>query len=298
MNVTQLRYLIAAVKYESFVLASKELYVTPQALSKSIKALEKELEVSFFDKRPDGKGIIVLPFARIFAQEAEGILVSFTSLEKLAKEHGCRENRSSVIRCAIAAWNERGSLFDEKRLVGLELDKGLRVEYAFWPSEICISSLKAGAVDVAIVLGGCFELGFVNKFLFDFSPRLIVSGLDVQDKSSIDFQDLVQYKISTPLDFYSGYELLVSKSRKQGISLSFVNTGHSLEDYAWFLSTEKKAAIFVLPSHDLLALLPGTKELVFRNEGMLVFSVVAVSRADKAGFLDELKDDLRKVRVI
>lgn len=55
MNLSQLEYFVATVQYGSFAQAGKALFVTPQAVSRAVNDLEKELEVKLLEK--DGKSV-------------------------------------------------------------------------------------------------------------------------------------------------------------------------------------------------------------------------------------------------
>lgn len=55
MNIVYLEYFVAAVRVNSFKQAAGKLFVTPQAVSKGIGSLEKELGITLFEK--DGRGV-------------------------------------------------------------------------------------------------------------------------------------------------------------------------------------------------------------------------------------------------
>lgn len=54
MHLGQLRYLLAVAKYKSFSKAADTLFISPQALGRSISSLEKELQVKLFERYATG----------------------------------------------------------------------------------------------------------------------------------------------------------------------------------------------------------------------------------------------------
>ena len=49
MNERQLKYFLEVYSKKSITMAAKELFITPQGLSKTINSLEKELQVQLFE---------------------------------------------------------------------------------------------------------------------------------------------------------------------------------------------------------------------------------------------------------
>ena len=87
MNVTQLKYLRAVISEGSFAKAAQALYVSPQAISKAIKALEEELRFPLFTR--EGRGIAPTDVAVRFSKQAEDAVRSFDDLAIYAS--GCQE---------------------------------------------------------------------------------------------------------------------------------------------------------------------------------------------------------------
>ncbi len=66
MNLLQLKYFQVVAKYESFIKASRELFVSQPALSQTIKKLEEDLGVSLFDRV--GKKVILNAYGKTYLE--------------------------------------------------------------------------------------------------------------------------------------------------------------------------------------------------------------------------------------
>ena len=62
MDIGQLEYLVEVAEQGSYAKAARRLYVTPQAISKSLGDLEKELNVRLLDKV--GRRVCLTEFAK------------------------------------------------------------------------------------------------------------------------------------------------------------------------------------------------------------------------------------------
>ena len=78
MEVKQLSYFVETCKYMSFSDAAKALFVTPQALSKSIRNLERELGGEVFTRT--GNSIALTDYGALLFQRAKGLLKSYDVL--------------------------------------------------------------------------------------------------------------------------------------------------------------------------------------------------------------------------
>ena len=78
-DVQQLRYFIEAARFKSMSQAARNLYVSPQGLSKSIRRLEESLGEDLFVRGTGG--IELTAFGAFFLQRAQAALLSFDSVQ-------------------------------------------------------------------------------------------------------------------------------------------------------------------------------------------------------------------------
>ena len=72
VNIGQLEHAVEVIRFSSFALAAEARHASPQALSKAVSNLERELGVKLFERT--GRSIEATPFAREFEKRARHIL--------------------------------------------------------------------------------------------------------------------------------------------------------------------------------------------------------------------------------
>jgi len=93
MNIQQLRYLIATADQGSMTAAAASLYVAQPALSRAMRALERELGVTVFDR--SSRGARLTPAGEVVVARARRVLRSLAALEQ-AREAGERESPFTI----------------------------------------------------------------------------------------------------------------------------------------------------------------------------------------------------------
>ncbi|MDY3918587.1 MAG: LysR family transcriptional regulator [Candidatus Limivivens sp.] len=86
MNLNQLIYASKINRLGSFSRAARALYISQSTLSKSIRALEEEMEHEIFIRTPDG--IVTTDFGRALLAEAEKIIQHMENIQNLAAHSG------------------------------------------------------------------------------------------------------------------------------------------------------------------------------------------------------------------
>src|SRR5438552_4527010 len=89
VNVRELRYFLAVAAELSFTHAAERLYVSQPALSKQIRALERQLRVDLFERGPGGvrltrAGSELVPYAERMVQSWESARRSLSKASNCA----------------------------------------------------------------------------------------------------------------------------------------------------------------------------------------------------------------------
>ena len=118
MNIVYLKYAVAVAKAGSLSKAAEELSVAQPNLSRAIKDLEKELDVTIFDRKP--KGIALTPDGERLISYGRKILKEIDDVEKEFREKGGAKTvfsasvpRASYVSYAFAQFTK--TLPKEKR---------------------------------------------------------------------------------------------------------------------------------------------------------------------------------------
>ena len=80
MNIQQLRYVVATAEHGSMTGAARSLYVAQPALSRAVRQLERELDVTIFSR--DGRGVALTADGEAFVAGARQALRSLDALRR------------------------------------------------------------------------------------------------------------------------------------------------------------------------------------------------------------------------
>ena len=99
MEFRQLQHFLVVAQELSFTRAAEKAYVSQQALSKSVIALEKELGVTLFERLP--RGLELTPYGQLLLKRSYHISTLIN--ETITDIHNMDEAYSTNIRLAITA---------------------------------------------------------------------------------------------------------------------------------------------------------------------------------------------------
>lgn len=261
MNISQLEYFVTTVQCGSFSTAARELFVTPQAVSKAVGDLERELRVRLFEKA--GRGIEPTPFGIVFAERADEILSCLLDLETLAKNHAVLEQQEGSLTVAVAASAHRGNVilpsdFDGFGSAYPKID--LTLQYR--ESGVCLAALEEHVVDAAIILGRTSKPDLSCVKLFTFSPVVAVWRTHpLAQQGRVSLEDLCACPIAVPEDLRYCYPALARHIESRGLEASFRAVSPFQEQHRRFLE-EKGGALLVANDplfadrHPSIALVP------------------------------------------
>lgn len=200
MNIGQLEYLVETVNQGSYAKAAQQLYVTPQAVSKSIGELEKELCTKLLEK--SGRGVRPTGFAVSFSSQAEEVLRVFSDLKTFAKSQSAVTSRSGIVTLAVTATGHPIELFHESDFTQFSsMYPNIDLQLLFFSSESCLSAFREGIVDAALILGEYNEFKAQSHKLFSFDLVACVSSEhEFSNKNEVSLKDLASCRIAMPQD--------------------------------------------------------------------------------------------------
>lgn len=143
MEISQLRYLVAAARERSFSKAADRCFATRQGVSKAIRELEAELRVPLFVKK--GNAMELTPVGEVVVDQAQSILDSIEIMKALCISQKAEPSR---MRMAVSLNAFSGALAGVVSLVDEYASTDRLLELSV---KECYEHVLSRDVDVAIV---------------------------------------------------------------------------------------------------------------------------------------------------
>lgn len=288
MNISQLEYLVSAIHLGSYSRAAKEQFVTPQAVSKAIRTLESELGLKLI--LSSGKTISPTDVGLLIAEEAEAVIHHAGKIGSIASSYRLRISDEGKMRCAIASWGEGDSLIPSfvKGLLG---NSGWVESLIELPNERCLSGLRLGYIDFAVLLGTPMLEGFKRKFLYSVSPNLLVgSNNPLVSRDALSVHDLKTVKLALPFHAEEVCPYLKDLASDYGVNLHFEMLNNSRESIGIFFSDNEDAALLAISGSAWEVLIPDVVSLPFVSQEGVHFPVSAIYSDSRNENADRLCD--------
>lgn len=270
MNINQLEYFVTTIKLGSFSAAAREMFVTPQAISKAVGDLEKELHVQLF--RKVGRGIAPTEFGSIFAERAAEILFELIDLEHMAKNHSETLEQQGSLSLALTYSAYRGNVMTAPDFDPFEeAYPSIYFTLQSNSSGVCLSALEEGVVDAALILGRTARPNIECTMVTSRRISILVSNdHPLSQKDAIGVDDLQDVCIGMPEDLRYCFNLLTNHLSTRGYSKPY-KTVPPYEDRHHRFIFEEMGALFVIEDPTLNNIFPNSKQIrLTRNDELRV----------------------------
>lgn len=253
MNLNQLEYLDAIFRQGNITKAAKELFVTPQAISKAIKQLESALGKPLIVVSNNKRVVRLTELGLVLAKQSARVLLETSELKRIADTFIDTPNKASQSQIGIPVWPENSTFFIPEIELQLKQEIGDHLVISFWPSEICLSAIKTNLLDITFLFSKIENSILSSKLLFSFTPKILVQKESkYASQEALTSKDLENLKLSTPLDIVFAYTNLLNYINEHDFNYSFVNIDHSIKSYLRFLSSDETAAILTFASKQMV----------------------------------------------
>lgn len=292
MNTNQLEYLVAIIKYGGLREASAHLYITPQALSKSISRLEQEFGVKLFVK--SGRGICPTPSAIMLSELSQDIIDSLKSLKGIVLS-SCNSDAKSFTLGITSEPYHGGILLEQD--VDL-LEKALsQTELTIhrYTNSSCFEALREELIDAAVIVGRSDDNQFESYKLISLPLGFAMSASNpLANRPCITLKDIDTARIAEPINIKFVYRTLKKRLASARCCPSIVPVSPFLNDYLSFLHSGGLMLV-----HDNSPLVRTIDGIVFRaDETGLIPEVPYYFIYDKlssACFTSIVLNELRKI---
>ena len=144
MELRQLRYFLVVADARSFVSAAEKLYISRQAISKSIAQLEEELNVELFMR--DSSGAFLTPAGMMFYDRVRAIVMELDNVRSQMQAYGTRYHQRIRIAFSIGTM----SLLEQQLLTYRESQHNADISYEEYSEEECKRLLMEHKADIVI----------------------------------------------------------------------------------------------------------------------------------------------------
>ena len=169
MTLDQMKYFLAAAKYQSVTMAGQALHISPSAISAAISKMEEELQCKFF--RREKKYIFLNEQGKALQKEFEKV---FDTLEMIKTKVGKTDPSLQ------GEFRLGGSHFLSHRYLGLAWNdlqkehKALRAELLSMHTALALSEIVKGTLDFSLCFSPQQHPDFIQKELFKGTLRIAV----------------------------------------------------------------------------------------------------------------------------
>jgi DNA-binding transcriptional LysR family regulator len=145
VDLRQLRYFLAVAEEGRFAAAARRLHLAAPSLSQQIRALERDLRVTLFDRT--SRGAELTPAGHVLAERARVILAEVDRAREDVRSAGPSSREQVTLRiCTMADRVLDGSL----RTLGLAIP-GLEVFATSSPGDDAVEAVRQARADAAVV---------------------------------------------------------------------------------------------------------------------------------------------------
>ncbi len=208
MTIMQLQYFLVICKHGNLSTAAQELYISHQALSKSLHQLENEINQPLFVRSKNG--LVLTPIGKILREQALPVVSSFNHLTStMHKVIG--QQISSLNICIFEAGTSFLTFDDILRFQAQYPQYRLEIqEYSF---QTCNELLLNGMKDLAITLSPISDAGIINILVNTYERVLIIPKVNpLAKKERVDINNLKDLQFILSMNerdvakFYSLFE--------------------------------------------------------------------------------------------
>lgn len=226
MNIKELISFLRVCEMKSISKASKELFISPQGLSKTIKNLEKELGVSLLVRSPIG--ISLTKHGEVLKRNAKGVI---DDLEKLQYE------MDSAIMCdkekikLSSSYGVLRLLTPECILEFNRTHSNISLEYEEHPDTYIDEYVKDNKADIGFAIEPIDDANFNKIVIKTFDLQLLVhKNHPLSKKKVITYEDIDNVDMVIESKEFKLHHILVKNFKEAGVkpNIIFVTSGFSL----------------------------------------------------------------------
>jgi DNA-binding transcriptional LysR family regulator len=197
MELRQLKYFLAVADARSFVSAADTLFISRQAISKSVAQLEQELNVELFMR--DSGGAFLTPAGMMFYERVRSLVMELDSVRSQMQSYGKRYQQR--IHIAFSVGTVR--IMEQRLLEYRENHPNVDITYEEQPESVCRQMLLEHKADLIVTTSAVEDPLFLTQEILSdplgllIKPQQELQEVMVKDLSWIPLAGLKDNQIET-----------------------------------------------------------------------------------------------------
>lgn len=218
MVLHQMEYFIAVCDHGGITPAAEALSLTPQALSKSIRKLEEELDAPLFFH--EKKGLTLTPFGKKAREEIRHLLSEYHSMTLRLSHISAQEKGRLRLACPHSIPNALPLEKLQKEL----FPQNIRLDIIEVPDLLAEEMVEREVADIGFTAGipqspELFRYSFLRRY---YLCAVVSKNHPLAARSSVSVRDLEKEKIIAKSPYYSSFHMLEQEAARHNITLNYI----------------------------------------------------------------------------
>ena len=182
MELRQLKYFLAVADARSFVAAAETLFISRQAISKSVAQLEQELNVELFMR--DSGGAFLTPAGVMFYERVRSLVMELDSVRSQMLSFGKRYQQSVHIAFSVGTV----ALMEQRLLEYRESHQNVDITYEEQPEAVCRQMLLEHKADLIVTTSQVEDPLFYTREILSVPLGILIKRQ--QELGEVSVKDL------------------------------------------------------------------------------------------------------------
>lgn len=208
MELRQLKYFLAVADARSFVAAAEKLYISRQAISKSVAQLEEELNVALFMR--DSGGAFLTPAGIMFYERVRSLVMELDAVREQMRSYGNRYQQRIRIAFSVGTMQ----LLEPPLTTYRENQSNADIVYEECPEKDCRQQLLEHQADIAVTTEEIVDPLFATQVLRRSPFGILIR--DQEELQDVTVKDLAWIPLAGQNDAQTR-----SFCQKNGLNLTF-----------------------------------------------------------------------------
>lgn len=272
MDLHQMEYFIAVCDYGGVTPAADALFLTPQALSKSIRKLEEELGCSLFAR--EKSGLSLTPFGQKALEEMHHLVGEYHSVKQRLCQVSAQERGHIRLSCAHGVPNT----LPLEDLRAELLPQGIFLEIMELPDLLAEELVQREMADLGLTIGVPQKPELFQYTLLRHYHLCAVVNVrhPFASRKSLSVRDLAGEKLIAKNAYFNSYHILEQEAQRQGVELTYAL--QSPDEMRWLRMVEDNEGIGIGATFMDSSRRPETRNPVIPFEEELPWDIYLITR--------------------